>query len=531
MDQTPKSRPSVKKKAAQKEASRAAREEARRIREEERAAREEERRVREEERVAQEMERAAQDEERIAREQAELGERLAWKKEQAKLEEGRFAHIRAFRGALNQPSDEADAEARGFGVVKNFDAGKTAVIAPLRSNEVRGQRRGQEETARSGVDDAGFSEPEKGVNPPFQAARVSPTRYRGGDPLDCYPQGNGAAVGMNAAQSYKRKRNPLGIAFRFLAALIAITALAAVAFLGILTITEFRPRDTTSVEVSNPVQTMVQSGQSLSILTWNIGYAGSSASATSYLDGGAGVRAESAEIVKANMSAMENVVADQSPDFAFLQEVDRASDRSFKVNEEKAVSMSMEAIGRSSAFAQDFKAPYVPHPWPFLGAVDSGSMTMNKYKVESAERISLPSAQSWPMSLISPDACVLVEKLPIEGSDKKLVLMNVRFDDHASEEVNDAQAKELALLMKREADKGNYVIAGGDFDQNFSSTDVRAFGKEISRIRSTGVLDEGLFADGMQFEMDSSTPTMRSLCIGRLHRVVERDGRSCYDHR
>ena len=91
------------------------------------------------------------------------------------------------------------------------------------------------------------------------------------------------------------------------------------------------------------------------------------------------------------------------------------------------------------------------------------------------------------------------------------MVANVRFSDRVSQEEQDKKTRDLALFVKRESDKGNYVIVGGDFDQNFSGTDVRYWGKEVSQARSTGVIDEGAFSEGIQFAMDPSVATARSL--------------------
>ena len=68
----------------------------------------------------------------------------------------------------------------------------------------------------------------------------------------------------------------------------------------------------------------------------------------------------------------------------------------------------------------------------------------------------------------------------------------------------------LAELLQSEADKGNYVIAGGDFNQIFSSADASAF-PVYGDNWAANEIDVDRFGDGWQFLMDASVPSCRSL--------------------
>lgn len=321
---------------------------------------------------------------------------------------------------------------------------------------------------------------------------------------------NGSPAVRNA-KAHRRRRNPFGVAFRFLASLLAVAALCVVVGGGALAITEFRPRDVETVQPEGSATESVQAGSQISLLTWNIGYGGLPASATSFVDGGEGVRAQSQESVRSSLSSAKSLIEGQSADIVLLQEVDRASSRSCDIDQETFLSDPLEAAGYSCAFVQDYKVLYVPYPWPCLGEVDSGMITASRFAADSTERIALPKDDSLVRDLVAPEPCYTVSRIPVEGSRKELVVANVRFSDRVSQEVQDKQTRDLALFVKRESDKGNYVIAGGDFDQNFSGTDVRYWGKEVSQVRSTGVIDEGAFSEGIQFAMDPSVATARSL--------------------
>ena len=67
----------------------------------------------------------------------------------------------------------------------------------------------------------------------------------------------------------------------------------------------------------------------------------------------------------------------------------------------------------------------------------------------------------------------------------------------------------LREFLEAEAEAGNYVIAGGDMNQIFSSVDD-PFAARVGTWRP-GVLDVSEFSEGWQFAMDTSAPSCRSL--------------------
>jgi endonuclease/exonuclease/phosphatase family metal-dependent hydrolase len=68
----------------------------------------------------------------------------------------------------------------------------------------------------------------------------------------------------------------------------------------------------------------------------------------------------------------------------------------------------------------------------------------------------------------------------------------------------------LKELMREELNKGNYVIAGGDFNQVFSNIDTSGY-PVLENNWEAGVIDVAEFGDDFQFVTDVSNPTCRSL--------------------
>ena len=64
--------------------------------------------------------------------------------------------------------------------------------------------------------------------------------------------------------------------------------------------------------------------------------------------------------------------------------------------------------------------------------------------------------------------------------------------------------------MEQELAAGNYVIAGGDFNQTFSTVDLSRYPAQEGKWAS-GIIDTADFGSGWQFLMTDSLPSCRSL--------------------
>lgn len=288
----------------------------------------------------------------------------------------------------------------------------------------------------------------------------------------------------------------------------AIAALV-VLLLLIVTIAEYRPAGEEPVLLAGRGENTVSENRPVTILSWNIGYGGLSETADFFMDGGTGVRTQDEAGVSANVQAVTDLIDALEPDVVFLQEADRNSTRSWHIDETQRIAAAEPVY--QTAFANNFKVLYMPYPIPFYGHIDSGLFTMTKYAADSARRYQLPCPFSWPVRTLNLKRCLLVERIPVEGSDKELVLINLHLEAYDAGEGKIAQTRMLADFMQAELDKGNYVIAGGDFNQSFSSVDTSMYPLQGGGLWECGEIDTTEFSDAWQFLMDTTYPTCRSL--------------------
>lgn len=292
--------------------------------------------------------------------------------------------------------------------------------------------------------------------------------------------------------------------------IIAILIVFVLALVAFLTVTEYNPPATQEIEIHGMARETIEPGQSLSVVTWNAGYGGLSKQADFFMDGGDGVRTVSHDGVLANLTGIEDELATLDPDVIFLQEVDQDSERTYGINERARLAAAF-APEYASAYALNFDVAYVPYPLPPIGAVESGIMTLSRMLPTSAERVQLPCPFSWPVRLGNLKRCLLVERIPLTDSDTELVLVNLHLEAYDDGEGKAAQTAQLAQLLQEERAKGNYVIAGGDFNQSFSNVDTSMYPLQGDDLWQCGYIDVSSLGNGFIAAMDNTTPTCRSL--------------------
>ena len=189
-----------------------------------------------------------------------------------------------------------------------------------------------------------------------------------------------------------------------------------------------------------------------------------------------------------------------------LQEIEAdPSTRSYGI--EEAERMRTET-GLDTAHARNYKCAFVPYPIPPIGKVSSGIMTLSTAPIASAERIALPSPFKWPVSVANLKRCLMPVYIDLEGTDAQLVLVNLHLEAYDDGEGKAAQTAALTSFLEQEYAKGNYVIAGGDFNQTFPGG-LDKYPIKNADLWTPGTLDDSMLPDGWHFAYDTATPTCR----------------------
>lgn len=286
-------------------------------------------------------------------------------------------------------------------------------------------------------------------------------------------------------------------------ALVAAIAFVTLASLGFFTLVEYRPEPEESVEFTSFAEP-VRLGEKLALVTFNIGYGALGKDQDFFMDGGKDVLPANIEVTRTNLAGAAELLKAEHADFYFIQEVDIDARRSFGIDQ---FEFFKEELGMPGAFALNMNAFFVPYPLPPLGHTESGIANLSRRHVTAAARISLPGAFKWPVSTCNFKRCMLVTRTPVEGTGRELVLANFHLDAFDDGEGKKAQSRAAREFLAAELAKGNYVIAGGDFNQTFEG--MEKYPTINREIWQPGHITQSEIPDRFSFAVSDNAPTCR----------------------
>lgn len=277
------------------------------------------------------------------------------------------------------------------------------------------------------------------------------------------------------------------------------------------TINEFEPEPDMEIAVTGKATALKDT---MILTTFNIGYCGLGAEMDFFYEGGTMVRPEKELYDRYLGEVMQRLETLEGSDFILLQEVDTLSKRSWYANQFRLIRNKFD--GFRSFFAMNYKA-WVPMPviQP-MGKVRAGIVTMSKATPVGVARYSFNTGYSWPMRLFMLKRCYLLTRYNT-GNGKQLVVVNIHnsaFGDAA--EIRSKELSQIKEMMTREYAKGNYVIVGGDWNQNPSVFDSTVIHQNylIKSIRPP--IPGDFLPEGWQYAYDPLHPTNRDVDIPYL---------------
>lgn len=281
---------------------------------------------------------------------------------------------------------------------------------------------------------------------------------------------------------------------------------------------------TNNVKSNN--EELVKLNTEYTITTYNIGFGAYNHEFSFFMDSGemldgtkvtgTGSKAESKEVVLTNTEGAIQTIKTLNPDFMFFQEVDQNATRSHNVNQYVKLSESFK--DHNNIYTSNFHSGFLFYPLldPH-GKVESGIVTMSNKKIDQVIRYKLEIDESFPTKFFDLDRCFSASYLPIEGSTKKLVLVNVHLSAYDKGGVYRAkQWKQLNDFFKDEIDNGNYIVCGGDFNHDISNDEnFKGFPSNQKKPEWVYTLTEADLIQnlGLSFKTATNVPTCRSTDI------------------
>jgi endonuclease/exonuclease/phosphatase family metal-dependent hydrolase len=242
--------------------------------------------------------------------------------------------------------------------------------------------------------------------------------------------------------------------------LISTLLLFFIGFLAWQTLTEFKPEVEEKIfENANSVAIP----DTFTIVSWNIGYCGLGEEMDFFYEGGKMVRPEKSQYYNYREDVLRQIKSFDTTTFILLQEVDSIARRSYHDNQ---LAHLRGNLPHDLFFSVNYDA-WVPVPVSEpMGKVIAGVATLTSVTPISVSKVYFETSYKWPKSLFMLKRCFLETRFKTREG-KELVIINTH--NSAFEDASQLREKELAKLKKlmiQEYEKGNYVIVGGDWNQN-----------------------------------------------------------------
>jgi endonuclease/exonuclease/phosphatase family metal-dependent hydrolase len=302
----------------------------------------------------------------------------------------------------------------------------------------------------------------------------------------------------------------LKIALKTLIISIVVVVVVLIVFLIYSSVTFYKPEPVEKLAFTNNKNVPVINRTELSLLTWNIGYCGLGKDVDFFYEGGKMTRPREDQFQTYLNSVFNFISRNDSMDFILLQEVDFDSRRSYHINESELFNKALTK--HSSTYAYNYKVKFVPLPiFNPMGFVESGVMTFSKFDITEASRYAYMASHSWPTKLFQLSRCFVMSRFKTE-SGKDLILINTHNSAFGNEE--SLRKFEMILLrsyMLSEYEKGNYVIAGGDWNQNPPKFDSVKYSYGYLKEKGVSQLEGDFFPATWKINFDKNIPTNRNV--------------------
>jgi endonuclease/exonuclease/phosphatase family metal-dependent hydrolase len=248
-----------------------------------------------------------------------------------------------------------------------------------------------------------------------------------------------------------------------------------------------------------------QAGNRISVTTWNVGYGAMGADADFIADGGENMRALNAREIAMAVQDIAQKASAFGTQFLMFQELANSSFLTRNIPVRTVIEDHLD--GYSKSYWEDLGVSAAPKPFQISHGMGIYGLNL----IDSSSAYELPQEPKFFFLAVKRYYAAIVSEVPIEGTDRKWVLMNIHlsaFDEDA--DVRREQIRVLFDFAKAEYAKGNYVVMGGDWNMRISTKD---FAHTTAEEHLFWVYDfpPELLPNGWQFGVDERTPTVRTL--------------------
>lgn len=218
---------------------------------------------------------------------------------------------------------------------------------------------------------------------------------------------------------------------KYLLGLLLVFAVLLTGYVGYMQLHYYRLPDKQKLTIGRQQTATLALNRSYSVVTYNVGFGAYNQKFSFFMDQGElkngqktqGTRgtAFSKQAVMASTNGVIKTLRQLKADFILLQEIDTHSTRSHYVNQVNLVERGLP--GYDYTFANNFHSAYLL--WPLTdphGSVQSGLLSLSKYRLDSAVRRKYPITSAFISKFTDLDRCFTMMRYPVKGGKDLLVI-------------------------------------------------------------------------------------------------------------
>ncbi len=245
-----------------------------------------------------------------------------------------------------------------------------------------------------------------------------------------------------------------------------------------------------------------QAGDVVTVVTWNVGYAGMGEESDFFMDLGHQKRPLSGEMVDKNLAGIEGLLGEVGADVIFLQEVARPSLNTYNRDVYQGIRETLNTY--VSAYSPDIHPLFMPPPLN----VRIGNATFSRLESGPLELRLLELEPTYVAHIFRKAYRMHVTRL---DGPQRWVLINVHLSafDTPENSVREKQLKQVVEFARQEYSAGAHVVAGGDWNLRLAPTRFPHTTEEKYQFWVRD-LPKGVTPEGWRWAVDPSEPTVRT---------------------
>lgn len=245
--------------------------------------------------------------------------------------------------------------------------------------------------------------------------------------------------------------------------------------------------------------------ETLTVLTWNIGYGALGKDADSIVDKGRSMRALSAKKIALAAHRIAQRLADHSADVICLQENANAGFLTRGVGLRATIDVAL--TNRQNVFWADMRSVLVPT----LLKIEHGMSVHARVNIKSCEAVLFPKDSTYFFGGLTKHYGSLINRISIGETERNWVVFNIHlsaFDPDMRTRIG--QLDDLLRLAQHEYEQGHYVVIAGDWNMRLTPTGPN---QQPCAPENLQIIDfpRTSLKEGWSFALDTKIPTVRSL--------------------